>query len=355
MADTNLRIGIVGVTGAVGRVALSLLEDRDWPAEGISAMASARSAGTKLPYGDAELTVSEATPDSFGGLDVAFISANSAVSRELAPVAVLQGALVIDDSSAFRMEPDVPLVVPEVNGADVEWHRGIISIPNCTTTPLAMALAALNTVNPVRRVTAATYQAVSGTGAAAVQELEEQTAAVVAGEEVTPRVYPHQIALSVLPHVDDFTDDGYTVEEHKMVNETRKIMHMPDLPISATCVRVPVPISHSAAVHAELDRPMAASEVRGVLDDYPGIAVVDDPKRNIYPLPHHAAGRDDVLIGRIRQDMSHPNGIAFWLSCDNLRKGAALNALQIMDEVIRRECLRPVTAASAAAQSPPAE
>ena len=341
MSERELRIGIVGANGAVGRVALSLLEDRCWPPDRIVAMASARTAGKKLPYAGGELTVVEAVPAAFNGLDVIFISATTAVSIQLAPQAVEQGALVIDDGSAFRMDPQVPLVVPEVNGSDVEWHRGIISIPNCTTTPLVMALAALNSASPVQRVTVATYQAVSGTGAAAVRELEQQTAAVVAGREVTPEVYPHQIALNVLPQVDAFSDDGYTVEEHKVINETRKIMHLPELPVSATCVRVPVTTSHSEAVHVELARPMEAREARAALEAFPGVAVVDDPGKNLYPMPHRSTGKDEVFVGRIREDLSHPNGIAFWLSCDNLRKGAALNALQIMDEVVRRGCLHP--------------
>ena len=344
MPTQPLRIAIVGATGAVGAVALNLLAERDWPASRITAMASSRSAGKKLPYAHGELTVIEATPDSFEGVDVAFISADSSVSKRLAPEAVSRGALVIDDGSAFRMDPAVPLVVPEVNGADVEWHSGIISIPNCTTTPLVMALAALQQAAPITRVTVATYQAVTGTGAAALRELDAQTSAYAAGEELHASVYPHQIAMNVLPHVDDFFDDGYTGEEHKMINETRKIMHLPGLPISTTCVRVPVPTSHSEAVHVEFERPVDPEEARKLLSDFDGIALVDAPRSNQYPMPHTSTGRDEVFVGRIRKDLSHPNGIAFWLSCDNLRKGAALNALQIMDEVVSRGRLQ--TAAS---------
>lgn len=306
-------------------------------------MASKRSTGRILPYMDTSLTVIEATPDAFERVDVAFISASSAVSKALAPEAVNRGALVIDDGSAFRMEPTVPLVVPEVNGEDVTWHQGIISIPNCTTTPLVMALAALNAVSPLTRVTISTYQSVSGTGAAAVQELHDQNAALAQGGDVVCREYPHQIAMNVLPHVDSFRDDGYTGEEHKMINETRKIMGLPQLAISPTCVRVPVPVSHSEAVQAELREPVTAEEARRVLADFPGIAVVDEPGEDLYPMPHQAAGRDDVLVGRIRQDLSLRNGLVFWLSCDNLRKGAGLNALQIMDEAVRRDALRPAS------------
>ncbi|HKI83810.1 MAG TPA: aspartate-semialdehyde dehydrogenase [Candidatus Krumholzibacteria bacterium] len=341
MSETRIRIGIVGATGAVGRVALSLLEERGWPASDVVALASARSKGKWLPYADTELEVVETTPETLEGFDVVFISASSAVSREFAPIVVEKGGLVIDDGSAFRMEPEVPLVVPEVNGGDVLWHRGIISIPNCTTTPLVMVLDALRQLGAIERVTVATYQAVSGTGAAAVAELNEQTAAIARGASPQVAVYPYQIAMNVLPHVDSFKDDGYTVEEHKMTNESRKILHDDGLRLSATCVRVPVPVGHSEAVHVDLDRSIEESDIRAALNAFPGVTVVDDPQRTLYPMPHTAEGKDEVLVGRIRRDMSSPRGIAFWLSCDNLRKGAALNALQIMDEVIRRDALSP--------------
>ncbi len=341
MSNEPLNIAIVGATGAVGRIALGLLEKRGHPANRIVAMASSRSAGSTLPYGNEELTVIEAVPDAFEGVDVAFVSATSEVSLALAPEAVKRGALVIDDGSAFRMADDVPLVVPEVNGADVEWHRGIISTPNCTTTPLVMVLAALRAASPITRVTVATYQAVTGTGAAAQTELTEQSKDILAGEEPTSSVYPHQIAFNVLPHVDDFQPDGYTKEEHKMINESRKIMHAPALPLSATCVRVPVNVSHSESAQIEFEQPVSADAAREALAAFPGVTVVDDPANNLYPMPSQAEGRDDVLVGRIRSDLSLANGLALWLACDNLRKGAALNALQIMDEVVRRDCLRP--------------
>ncbi|MDA1257584.1 MAG: aspartate-semialdehyde dehydrogenase [Chloroflexi bacterium] len=341
MSDSNLTIAIVGATGAVGAVALKLLAERSYPAGDIVAMASSRSVGKKLPYMGTELTVIEATPDAFQAVDVAFISASAAVSRALAPEAVKRGVLVIDDGSAFRMEADVPLVVPEVNGADVEWHRGIISIPNCTTTPLAMTLAALRGAARVTRVTVATYQAVSGTGAAAVRELDLQSGDVLAGRPVKVEEYPHQIAFNVLPQVDSFDDDGYTGEEHKMINETRKILHDQDIAISPTCVRVPVPVTHSEAVQVEFDRHVDAKEATRLLSSFPGITVMDDPQASVYPMPIHATGRDEVFVGRIREDVSHPNGLALWIACDNLRKGAALNALQIMDEAVRRNCVKP--------------
>ena len=342
MSDSNLTIAIVGATGAVGTIALELLADRAYPAERIILMASSRSIGKKLPYLDTELNVIEAVPDAFEGVDVAFISVSAEVSRALAPEAVKRGALVIDDGSAFRMDPSVPLVVPEVNGADLEWHKGIVSIPNCTTTPLAMSLAALGQSAEVTRVTVATYQAVSGTGAAAVRELHEQTADVLAGRSTNPKEYPHQIAFNVLPQVDDFAKDGYTGEEHKMINETRKILHDADIAISPTCVRVPVPVTHSEAVQVEFKRPMSPEEATRLLSEFPGITVVDEPQASVYPMPAQASGRDDVFVGRIRKDASHPNGLALWIACDNLRKGAALNALQILDEAIRRDCVKPV-------------
>lgn len=342
MSDNNLTIAIVGATGAVGAIALELLADRSYPAERIIVMASSRSIGKKLPYLDAELTVIEAVPDAFEGVDVAFISVSAEISRALAPEAVKRGALVIDDGSAFRMDPTVPLVVPEVNGADLEWHQGIVSIPNCTTTPLAMSLAALGQAAQVTRVTVATYQAVSGTGAAAVRELDEQTADVLAGRPTTSKEYPHQIAFNVLPQVDDFAEDGYTGEEHKMINETRKILHDANIAISPTCVRVPVPVTHSEAVQVEFERPMSPEEATRLLSEFPGITVVDEPQASVYPMPAQATGRDDVFVGRIRKDASHPNGLALWIACDNLRKGAALNALQIMDEAVRRGCVKPV-------------
>ena len=342
MSDSNLTIAIVGATGAVGTIALELLADRAYPAERIILMASSRSIGKKLPYLDTELNVIEAVPDAFEGVDVAFISVSAEVSRALAPEAVKRGALVIDDGSAFRMDPSVPLVVPEVNGADLEWHKGIVSIPNCTTTPLAMSLAALGQSAEVTRVTVATYQAVSGTGAAAVRELHEQTADVLAGRSTNPKEYPHQIAFNVLPQVDDFAKDGYTGEEHKMINETRKILHDADIAISPTCVRVPVPVTHSEAVQVEFKRPMSPEEATQLLSEFPGITVVDEPQASVYPMPAQASGKDDVFVGRIRKDASHPNGLALWIACDNLRKGAALNALQILDEAIRRDCVKPV-------------
>lgn len=341
MNSSDLTIAIVGATGAVGRIALDLLDRRGHPVEKIVAMASSRSVGKLLPYGGSSLEVIEASPDAFEGVDVAFISASSEVSLALAPEAVKRGALVIDDGSAFRMEDSVPLVVPEVNGADVEWHEGIISIPNCTTTPLVMALDALRKVSPITSVTVATYQAVTGTGAAAEQELLTQSRQILDSESVSPSVYPHQIAFNLLPQVDDFLEDGYTKEEQKMLNESRKILHLPELPLASTCVRVPVTVSHSEAVTIGFEDAVSPEAARDSLAVYPGIELVDDPANSVYPMPIHAEDRDEVFVGRVRKDIAHQNGLVLWLSCDNLRKGAALNALQILDEALKRDCLKP--------------
>ena len=335
----DCKIAIIGATGAVGQVFIDIIEERNFPASDIRLCASERSVGKRLKVRGEELEVELATADLLGEVDFAFIAASTAVSRELAPLAAERGAVAIDDSSAFRMEPNVPLVVPEVNGDDLDDHRGIVAIPNCTTTPLVMALKPLHAQNAVRRVVAATYQSVTGTGAAAAQELRDQSRAVLDGETVSTEVYPHRIAFSVLPHVEPFWDNGYTNEEMKMQNETRKILHAPDIKVSATCVRVPVVVSHSEAVNIEFDAPISPAEVREILADAPGVRVLDEPKSNVYPMPIQAEGGDDVLVGRIRSDLALENGIAMWLSCDNLRKGAALNSIQIAEEMMNRDLL----------------
>ena len=332
-------IAIVGATGAVGQVFLNILEERDFPLKSVRLCASERSVGKKLKLRGEEIEVELATPELLGEVDFAFIAASTAISRELAPLAAENGAIAIDDSSAFRMQDNVPLVVPEVNGDDLEYHEGIVSIPNCTTTPLVMALKPLHQQNAVRRVIAATYQSVTGTGAAAAQELRDQSGDILAGKEASAEVYPHQIAFSVLPHVEPFWDNGYTNEEMKMQNETRKIMHAPDIRVSSTCVRVPVVVSHSEAVNVEFTDSISPGEVREILAGSPGIRVVDDPGSNVYPTPIEAEGQDDVFVGRIREDIAFDNGIAMWLSCDNLRKGAALNSLQIAEEILERDLL----------------
>jgi aspartate-semialdehyde dehydrogenase len=333
------RIAVVGATGAVGQVLLRVLEQRRFPASSIRLCASERSAGRRLSVNGDEITVETPTPDLLGEVDIVFISAGSDVSRELAPIAVERGATVVDKSAAFRMDPDVPLVVPEVNGDDIAQHRGIVSVPNCSTTPLVMALKPLHDVNPVVRVVADTYQSVSGTGQAAMEELRTQTPRVLNGQAPAPSAYPHQIAFNALPHIESFDENGYTREELKMLYETRKILHAPDLRVSATCVRVPVMVSHSEAVHVEFTHPISPDEVRDILSGFPGIAVVDGPEDAVYPMPVDAEGRDEVFVGRVRRDLSHPNGIAMWLVSDNLRKGAALNGVQIAEEMLSRGLL----------------
>lgn len=334
MADP--RVVIVGATGAVGKVALQVLEERSFPLASLRLCASPRSLGKRLPFRGEEIAVEEANAALFAQCDIAFISATDAVSREMGRLAAQGGCVVIDDSAVWRMEPDVPLVIPEVNGGDIDGHQGILSIPNCSTTQLVMALWPLHRVNPIRRVIVDTYQSVSGTGALAVAELDRQAADVLAGRATAAEQYPHRIAFNVLPQIGSFQDDGYTSEEVKIARESRKIMHAPDLAISATCVRVPVAICHSEAVHVELERPLAPEEARKLLAAFPGVEVIDDPASAAYPMPLTGAGRDEVFVGRIRQDASNPNGLAMWVVSDNLRKGAATNAIQIAEDVVRR-------------------
>ena len=334
---SGLSIAVIGATGAVGQVFLRLIEERLFPAGSIRLCGSERSWGQRLSVNGTELTVEEATPQLLGEVDVAFMCASGDVSRKLAPMALEGGALVIDKSAAFRMDQNVPLVVPEVNGDDLEDHPGIIASPNCSTTPLVMALNALRHIAPVTRVVVDTYQSVSGTGVAAVQELRSQSGDLLAGWHAEPEAYPHQIAFNVLPHIDEFQDSGYTGEEMKMVHETRKILHDPELPVSATCVRVPVMVGHSEAVHVEFAKPVSPAQARETLSGALGLKILDEPESSIYPMPVDAEGRDEVFVGRVRQDLSHPHGIAMWLVSDNLRKGAALNAMQIAEELLRRE------------------
>jgi aspartate-semialdehyde dehydrogenase len=338
---TGFRIAVVGATGAVGQVFLSVLAQRQFPISTLRVCASERSVGRNIVVNGRDHSVEPVSDELLAASDFVFISATTDVSREVGRRAAELGAVAIDDSSAFRMDPGVPLVVPEVNARDLDGHRGIVAIPNCSTTPLAMVLDALGGLSRVERVIVDTYQSVSGTGSAAVRELQDQSAVVLGGGRPEAKVYPHQIAFNALPHIDDFGDDGYTVEERKMVNETRKILHRPDLPLSATCVRVPVTVGHSEAVHVEFEAPVDPDAARGALAEYPGIALVDDPAGHRYPMPIDAEGQDDVAVGRIRTDSSHPRGLALWLASDNLRKGAALNAIQIAEEMVRRELVTP--------------
>jgi len=334
-------VAVVGATGLVGQEFIRILVQRDFPMATISLLASDRSAGRKLPVGNQEIEVRETVPESFEGIDIALFSAGAEISRYFSPIAARAGAVVIDNSSAFRMESAVPLVVPEVNAEDIKWHSGIIANPNCSTIQMVVALYPLHKVNPIKRIVVDTYQAVSGTGSAAIEELRVQARQVLDGQSTNPHVYPHQIAFNVLPEIDVFLDNGYTREEWKMVEETRKIMHADDIAISATCVRVPVIVSHSEAIHLEFTKPISPDEARDILARAPGVRIQDDPTISLYPQSWSAAGTDEVFVGRIRKDVSHPNGLVIWVVADNLRKGAALNAVQIAEEMIAREWVKP--------------
>ena len=327
----NLHVAIVGATGAVGVEMIRTLEKRNFPVGQLTLLASARSAGKTLPFRGEQIAIKELRDDSFAGVDVALFSAGAAISKKYASLAVQAGAVVVDNSSAFRMDADVPLVVPEINGADVKKHKGIIANPNCTTAITLMALHPLHQEFRVKRIFASSYQAVSGTGAQAIAELRAQVEAIAAGRPVEKKVYPHQIAFNVLPHVDSFLDSGYTKEEMKMQNEGRRIMHHPTFKASVTCVRVPVYRAHSVAVHAEFERPVSLTGAREVLAKAPGLDVVDDPAKCEYPLPLYAAERDNCQVGRLRLDCALDNGLAFWVAGDQLLKGAALNAVQIAE------------------------
>ena len=329
-------VAVVGATGAVGIEMIKTLAKRSFPLSRLTLLASARSAGRKIHFRGQDVPVEELTKSSFSGIDIALFSAGGSISKEFAPIAAAQGCVVIDNSSAFRMDDSVPLVIPEINPQDLKAHRGIIANPNCTTAVTLMALYPLHQAFSVKRIFASSYQAVSGTGAKAIQELERQVEQVVQGSPVTKEVYPHQIAFNVLPHVDSFLSNGYTKEEMKMQNEGRKIMHHPSFLASVTCVRVPVYRAHSVAVSAEFEKPMSVEAARDVLRKAPGLDLVDAPEKNEYPLPLYAADRYNCQVGRIRKECAMDNGLAFWVSGDQLLKGAALNAVQIGEELLRR-------------------
>ena len=333
--NRNPHVAVVGATGAVGIEMIKTLEKRDFPAGKLTLLASARSVGTKLKFRGEEIAVMELAKDSFKGIDIALFSAGGNISKEFAPLAAKAGCVVIDNSSAFRMDDAVPLVVPEINASDIKSHHGIIANPNCTTAITLMALFPLHRAFNVKRIFASSYQAVSGTGAKAIEELERQVEQVVAGKPVTKEVYPHQIAFNVLPHVDSFLDDGYTKEEMKMENEGRKIMHHPTFRASVTCVRVPVYRAHSVAVSAEFEKPVSVESARNVLSRAPGIDVVDAPEKKEYPLPLYVAEKYNCQVGRIRMDRALDNGLCFWVAGDQLLKGAALNAVQIAEELMK--------------------
>ncbi len=327
----SYHIAIVGATGAVGAALVQVLERRGFPVERLLPLSSSRSAGKTVSFRGEEIATEELSPASFRGIDLAFFSAGGDISRQYAPIARATGAIVIDNSSVFRMEPDVPLVIPEINGDDVRHHRGLIANPNCTTAVALMAIYPLHRAFGVRRVFAASYQAVSGSGARAISELRSQVEAAAAKTAPVAEVYPHPIAFNVLPHVDSFLPNGYTKEEMKMQNEGRRIMHLPEFRASVTCVRVPVYRAHSVAVNAEFERPVSVEEAHEVLAKAPGLELIDEPQKNRYPMPLYTAGKDNCEVGRVRLDCAFDNGLSFWVSGDQLLKGAALNAVQIAE------------------------
>ena len=324
-------IAVAGATGAVGAELLRVLERRNFPVSKLRALASGRSAGKKVQFRNEPVTVEELGEKSFDKIDIAFFSAGGEISRKLVPTARKAGAVVIDNSSVFRMDPEVPLVIPEINGQDVKEHRGLIANPNCTTAVALMAIYPLHRAFGIRRVFAASYQAVSGSGARAIDELKKQVEAAAQNRPSPAQVYPHSIAFNVLPHVDVFLESGYTKEEMKMQNEGRKIMHLPEFRASVTCVRVPVYRAHSVAVSAEFEKKVSVEQAREVLAKAPGLELVDEPLKNRYPMPLNVAGKDNCEVGRVRLDCALENGLAFWVSGDQLLKGAALNAVQIAE------------------------
>lgn len=325
-------VAIVGATGAVGIEMLLCLEQRNFPLSKLKLLASARSAGKRMIFRGEEITIEELTHDSFKGVDIALFSAGGDISREFGPSAAAAGAVVIDNSSAFRMDADVPLVVPEVNPQAAKNHpRNIIANPNCTTIISLMALSPLHEAFGLKSIIASSYQAVSGSGAQGIIELEEQVKAITAGQPFTPKVYPRQIAFNVIPQVDAFTENGYTKEELKMGNEGRKILDLPDLRVSCTCVRVPVYRSHSVSITAQFEKPVDVAAARAAFAGKPGIQVIDDPANKIFPVPLDTTGKDDCLVGRIRKNLVFGNALDIWVVGDQVRKGAALNAVQIAE------------------------
>ncbi|HWI51452.1 MAG TPA: aspartate-semialdehyde dehydrogenase [Symbiobacteriaceae bacterium] len=333
----KINVAVVGATGAVGHQLLQLLEDRNFPVGTLRPLASARSAGSAILFRGERVTVEEATPDSFGGMDIVFFAATGSLSKELAPAAAQAGAIVIDKSSTWRMDPEVPLVVPEINPEDLRKHKGIIASPNCTTIGLIMALKPLHDLAPLTRVVVTTMQAVSGTGKEAIEELESQakTWATGAAEgELPHEIYKRQIAFNVLPYAESFTENGYSTEELKLSAETRKIMGLPELPVTMTCTRVPVFIGHSESVLVSTERHVTPAEAREAIARFPGVRVVDDPANFVFPTAIDVAGTDDTLVGRIRADLTDPNGLWLWVVSDNLRKGAATNAVQIAEKLV---------------------
>ena len=334
-------ITVVGGAGIVGREFLKLLETRKTPVKRLRLLATARSAGKVVEFRGEKITVEETSEASFSPADdVVFLSASGSASKQYAPIAQRNGSFVIDDSSAYRMDPAVPLVIPEVNADDLSWHQGIVSQPNCTTTPMVLALAPIHRVNPLRRIVVSTYQAVAGAGSAAVDGLRTETEAALAGRHEPSGTQKREIAFNAVPQIDVFDEGGYTKEEIKMANETRKILHAPDIAISATCVRIPTFFGHAMNVWAEFERPVTPAEARELISAARGVRLIDDPAKESYPTPMDVAGTDDVLVGRLRGDSSLPGGITLWTVTDSIRKGAATNVVQVIEEAAGRGLIR---------------
>jgi aspartate-semialdehyde dehydrogenase len=337
----SYRVAILGATGAVGTELIQLLEERQFPVSDLKLLASPRSAGQEVSFKGEKLQVEPVDERAFDGIDLVLASAGGSVSKAWAPKAVAMGAVVIDNSSAFRMDSNVPLIVPEVNPEAALDHRGIIANPNCSTILMNIAVYPLHRVQPVQRIIVATYQSASGAGARAMEEVKTQALAILQGKEPEPEIFPYPLAFNLFPHNTPLNELGYCEEEMKMVNETRKIFSVPDLRVTATCVRVPVLRAHSEAINLEFDTPFDVAQAREVLSQAPGIKLVENWQTNYFPMPIEASGEDDVLVGRIRKDISNPNGLELWLSGDQIRKGAALNAVQIAELLDAKTLIRP--------------
>ena len=332
----NPVVAVCGATGAVGQEMLKVLEQRDFPASEVVALASARSAGKMVPFKDGGIEVREMTPEAFEGIDIAMFAAGAGVSKQFRQAVVDAGAVMIDNSSAFRLDDDVPLIVPEVNPDDAFDHNGVIADPNCSTVQMVMALKPLYNLSRIKRVVVSTYQAASGAGAKAMDELYSQTREFLDGEELNISAFQHQIAFNCIPHIDVFYDDGYTKEEWKMISETQKIFGDAEMAIAPTCVRVPVLRCHAESINVEFEDKVTVEEARKAFEEFPGVTLMDDPSQNLYPMPGLLAGSDDTYIGRLRDDPTVENGLAFWCVSDQLRKGAALNAVQIAELLMSR-------------------
>ncbi|GGJ56359.1 aspartate-semialdehyde dehydrogenase [Anoxybacillus voinovskiensis] len=343
MGRNGLHVAVVGATGAVGQQMIQTLENRNFPVETLTLLSSERSAGKKVVFKGQEIEVQVATPESFAGVDIALFSAGGAVSKALAPEAVKRGAIVVDNTSAFRMDENVPLVVPEVNESDLTWHNGIIANPNCSTIQMVVALEPIRQAFGLKKVIVSTYQAVSGAGAQAIEELKTQAKAILAGESFTPEILPvksdrkhYQIAFNAIPQIDKFQANGFTFEEMKMINETKKIMHMPELEVAATCVRIPVITGHSESVYIEVEKEgISVEEMKQLLKEAPSVVLQDDLAEQLYPMPADCVGKNDVFVGRVRKDLDRDNGFHLWIVSDNLLKGAAWNSVQIAESLLK--------------------